>query len=349
MGVFSVEDLHFAQKYPFSLLAKRVVKESNLSLDSVSEEIINRARSMVLSSWGGKNYKPNIVSSRELLEHEVLAFPVAKILVSLAKNDLLARRFCAMNAKKVFAGLEEEKNDAIFQLASELGIEFSFPDEQLFFAKVSMPVFLSASFAQDFMKLANQKVSNGFVFLSRNEFCRLIAFSFEQKLSLEFPLDTASVPKKLQQAASALKSSFFEKQFAPVEGQSLGGLKPVFFPPCLQKLYSDILGGRKLSHLERFSLATCMLSLGIGERDVVNLYRATPNFDEKITAYQVSRLAGKTGKAIQAPSCKKMAEYGLRLPTCPCVSNLSVKHPLAVYRRQLFLEGKEKKSINLQN
>ncbi|MBI4044608.1 MAG: hypothetical protein HY392_02785 [Candidatus Diapherotrites archaeon] len=341
--MFSVEDLHFAQKYPFSLIAKRVVKESNLSLDSVSEEIIGRARAMALSSWGGKSYRPNIVSSRELLEQEVLAFPVAKILVSLAKNDLLARRFCEMNAKRVFGSLEGEKNDALFQLAQELGIEFSFPEKEDFFAMVSVPVFLSASFAQDFMKLANQKVSNGFVFLSRNEFCRLVAFSFEQKLALEFPLETGGVPKKLQQAASGLKSYFFEKQFVPVQGTILGGIKPEFFPACLQKLYSDILGGRKLSHLERFSLATCMLSLGVGERDVVNLYRATPNFDEKITAYQVSRLAGKTGKVIQAPSCKKMAEYGLRLPTCPCVSNMSIKHPLSVYRRQVLLDSKEKK------
>ena len=325
------------------------MKESNLSLESISDEIIGRARAMILSSWQEKSYKPNIVSSRELLEQEVLAFPVSKILVSLAKNDLLTRRFCAMNAKRVFASLEEEKNDVLFQLAQELGIEFTLPEKEVFFAAVSMPVFLSASFAQDFMKLANQKMSNGFVFLSRNEFCRLIAFSFEQKLALEFPLDTARVPKKFQQASSDLKSSFFEKQFTPLSGQNLGGIKPEFFPPCLQKLYSDILGGRKLSHLERFSLATSMLSIGMSEKDVVNLYRSTPNFDEKITSYQVSRLAGKTGKAIQAPSCKKMAEYGLRLPTCPCVSNLSIKHPLSVYRREVLRSAKEKKIVNPKN
>lgn len=342
--MFSGQDLHFAQKYPFSLIAKRVVKESNLSLDSISEEIIGRAKAMVLASWQEKSYRPTIVSSRELLEHEVLAFPVSKILVSLSKTDLLTKRFCAMNAKRVFSSLEEEKNDVLFQLAEELGIGFDLPDNGTFFASVTVPVFLQASFTQDFMKLVNQKVSNGFVFLSRNEFCRLIAFSFENLLFSEFPLNTTSVPKKLQQAAIDLKSSFFEKQFSTLKGENLGSLKPEFFPPCLAKLYLDISAGRNLTHLERFSLATMMLSLGVSEKGVVDLYRVTPNFDEKITSYQVSRLAGHSGKVVQAPSCRKMAEYGLRLPTCPCLTNLAIKHPLSVYRKQVLQSQKMKKS-----
>ncbi len=340
--VFSVEDLKVAQKYPFSKDAKLVVKQSGLSLDNVSEQVVERAKAMIRSSLEGHEYSPSISFSRGMLEEEILAFPVAKVILSFVKDRSFAQKFSSMFAKKVFAELEREKDDTLFSLAESLGLKYRFPQDESFFVQVKVPDFLSANFRQDFMKLVNQRVFGGNVFLSRNEFCRLLAFFFESRLLEELPVDTKGVPKRFASVALEVSADFFELRAKKFENTSFGPIKPEFFPPCLEKLYLDILGGRNLAHSERFVLATCMLSLGMGTDKVVDLYRSTPNFDEKVTFYQVSRLAGGAGKKIQAPSCQKMAEYGLRLPSCPCNESARIKHPLQFYTQRAFSKSASK-------
>jgi len=65
--LFSVEDLRFAQKFPFSALAKRVVKESDFSLDQLPNSIVLRARKMVSMALENKRYNPQPGGSTTLL------------------------------------------------------------------------------------------------------------------------------------------------------------------------------------------------------------------------------------------------------------------------------------------
>lgn len=334
--MFSLEELKFAQKYPFSSATKAVVKQAGIQLDNVDSQVVLRARAMVLACIGEKTYKPMIFSSKQLLEQEVLAFPVAKIIVSFSKDRAIARKFAAMIAKRVFLDIEKEKKEVLEVLSRDLLVKAEFLDKGSFFAKVLVPDFLLADFSQDFMKLVNQRVFGGFVFLSRNEFARFLAYFFENRLLRELPVDTKGLPKIFEQTAKEITENFHKENSKKFENVSFGPVKPVFFPPCIEKLYSDILFGRNLSHSERFVLATFMLSIGAPEKNVVNLYRSTPNFDEKITTYQVSRLAGSAGKKISAASCRKMAEYSLRLQTCPCLEDYSIKHPIQFYQRGFF-------------
>ncbi len=336
--LFSVEELKLAQKYPFCVTAKRVIKSSGVSLEKISEPVFDRARKMIESSLNEQVYSSPIYSYKELLEQEILAFACAKILVSFFKNKSFIEKFCSMFAKKIFHELEQEKDNDLFLLASDVGIKWGYSSSEPFFAQVPVVAFLSADFHRDFMKLVNQRVFGGKVFLSKNEFARLVAFFFEQKLLNELPVDTAGIPKKFSQVASELEKEFAERISKKYENFSFGLVKPESFPPCIEKLYGNILNGRNLSHMERFTLATFMLSVGMPQKSVIELYRATPNFDEKITSYQVSRLSGAAGKKISAPSCAKMQDYGLRLPDCPCQKNLKIKHPLQVYRRAFSLE-----------
>lgn len=345
--MFSVEELRLAQKYPFSSYARAVVKASNLSLENVSDEVISRASLMICSSLEEKSHRKETPSHKNfshkgVLEQEILAFPVAKIILSFMKERSFVQAFSSMISKRVFSELESEKDELLFMLAKDLSLSFE-PDEQDgFFASVKLSSFLSAGFRQDFMKLVNQRVFGGKVFLSRNEFCRLVSSLFEQRFLSEFPLDTKNAPKKFSSAASELSTDFFEKRSKKFEKISFGAVRPEFFPPCVEKLYSDIYGGKNLSHSERFALATLMLDIGMPEKDVINLYRMTPNFDEKMTTYQVSRLSGSAGKKIQSPGCSKMAEYNIRLPNCPCNESMYIKHPLQYYRKQFLSEKKRK-------
>ena len=153
--MFSVEDLRFAQKYPFSNIAKAFVKSSNVSLENVSPIVLERSKAVIHAALNDIEYNPMISSSKTMLEQEVLAYPVSKIIVSFMKDDLFIEKFSVLWQKKVFSDLETEKDDTLLVLGDELGIKWLRPKDESCFVQVSVSTFLLAGFKQDFLKLVS--------------------------------------------------------------------------------------------------------------------------------------------------------------------------------------------------
>src|SRR3989344_3952639 len=116
MHMFSIQELRFAQNYPFSTTAKRVVKESDFSLEEVPDEILSRAKVQVVAAAKNSSIEFPAIQSREILLNEVLAFPVAKILVALTKKEGLTRKFVSGIATNAKASLDKEGNEALFKI-----------------------------------------------------------------------------------------------------------------------------------------------------------------------------------------------------------------------------------------
>lgn len=324
--MLSLAELKQAQKYPFSQRAKSLVRQQDSALDEVPEEVMARARAMVLSAMKGKPYLPEIKSSGECLANEVLAYPLAKVLVSCMKNPEFLRRFAQMVSGSVFENLRAEKPDAVFAIARELGVSA----EEKFPVKIPLLSYLSAGFSSDTMKIVNQKVSAGFVYLAEADFARFLAALVHNSVLASLPVQTAEVPPGIKRAASEL-----EQEWEPLKKKysmaPLGRVKPEAFPPCISSIYTSLLEGRNLAHLERLDLATFLVAAGMGSEQVVSLFRNSANFNERITRYQVARIAKSR---YSPPGCMKMKSHKL------CNADCRAKHPLQVYRANLAALGR---------
>jgi len=341
MHMFSIQELRFAQNYPFSSTAKRVVKESDFSLEEVPNEILARAKVQVVAAAKNSPIEFPAIQSREILLNEVLAFPVAKILVALTKKEELARKFVSSIASNAKASLDKEGNETLFRIAQDLEVKFHLSESRNFFVELPITEYLKASPRQDFMKLVNQNVSKGNVFLGRGIFVEFIAGVAEEQLRNSFPKDLSGLPKHFLAASKELRQELASVEKRVFDNAVLGSVKPDLFPPCIAKVYADILRGKNLNHAERFNLATFLVATGMPAEQIIELYKNTPNFDRKVTAYQVTRLAGKQGGTkYHSSSCSKMQEYNLRLPECPCNTG-KIKHPMQYYRRQVVKERKQ--------
>jgi len=95
-------------------------------------------------------------------------------------------------------------------------------------------------------------------------------------------------------------------------------------PPCMAAILDALRRGENLPHTARFAITTYLLKKGWDIEQIVDLFRNAPDFNEKITRYQVQHIAGKVGgrKEYAVPSCKTMKEWGL------CVANCSIRNPL---------------------
>lgn len=325
--MFTMQELSFAQKYPFTSIAKSIVKESAPSLSSIPAEAKERAKAILASALSNTPYNPKAEGSKELLLNEIVAFPVAKIYASCLSSEETFRKFARLISRSSFESLEKEKDSVIFDVAAELKIRFA-PAEKGFFASLPLFDFLKASFMQSepYMKLVNQKLDSGNVYLNRNEFIRFLSGTIFEGIYSSFPIDLQNVPKSIKEDAN----KFRERKFSDMKAISFGkfsSINPEFFPPCYAELYSKLISSSNLTHIARFDIAVFLAALGMNKEKIKELFSNAPNYDEKKTLYHLDRIFSK-GKFLP-PSCIKLKEHGL------CDGDCNVKNPVQYYGQRV--------------
>ncbi len=334
--MLTVKELRFAQKYPFTSIAKQIVKEKNLSLEQVPEQVIKRAALMI--SFADKNklyFQEQISESKEILEQEVLAFPIAKILLSLQSNLFLIEKFSFMIGKSTFKYIELEKDrtQTMLDLAKDLEVKFSLAQREDFFVSMDLLEYLKGSFKEEFMKLVNQNLEKGRIYLKGNDFARFLSEIVVEKIFSSMPVDISSIPDSYKEISSQLSQQMHLIQRKEFTETLTGTVDVNAFPPCMTQIYSDLIEGKNVQHLARFDFASFAAAVGMPAEQIIQLYYKTPNFNEKTTRYHVERLVGKKGgKKYSAPSCVKVKIHGLCPNPLICIQE-SIVHPVQFYKK----------------
>ncbi|ADM26883.1 DNA primase, large subunit [Ignisphaera aggregans DSM 17230] len=96
------------------------------------------------------------------------------------------------------------------------------------------------------------------------------------------------------------------------------------FPPCINSLLESLLRGENLSHHQRFALATFLINIGLDIEVILQLFRYSPDFNEKIARYQIEHLAGLRGskRKYLTYNCGTMRVLGM------CRAECGIKNPL---------------------
>src|SRR3989344_1044891 len=332
--MFSVQELRFAQKYPFSKIAKQIVNESDFTVENVPREVFARARAMVNAAFTDQEYSPHIETSMDVLRNEILAFPVAKILVSIIDRLELYRKFSVLFGKVVFTNLEKEKNEVLIDMANDFGLKIYLSDPP-YFVEMGLADYLNNNLDENFIQTANSEVENGRVFLPRSEFARFLSMVVSRDLRNSLPIVIKKIPAEFKNAAQESEAEFSERLRKSFSKAYFGEIAPEAFPPCMSKIYAELINGINVNHSGRFAIATFLASIGMNLESIINAFRNTPNFSEKTTRYQVERIAGIKGTGYSSPSCDKMRSYNL------CVANCPVSHPVQFYSQEKSREKKE--------
>jgi DNA primase large subunit len=92
------------------------------------------------------------------------------------------------------------------------------------------------------------------------------------------------------------------------------------YPPCIEHALDVMNKGENLSHSARLMLATYMLEIGKSVDEVAALFHNAPDYNEKVTRYQVEHLAGIRGSHVKysVPSCEKLRNENLCFATEKC-------------------------------
>ena len=323
-------------KYPFLADAGQYLKEQGFTLEQFGTDpdllpLVEKAYKRIYAACQGQpqSYKSEIienqVSNTATLPREVFSFLLSIVLLKLAGIPTLARRFAlneAMRAEnyleKDLKNISDNVNDLPIKIIEDLFSIKVKKYKEFFVMPISDYIKHSINFHEREWKLINRHVENGFVFLTPHQTVRLVRKELGTHITSK--ILTGKKPSMIPG---------FEKFVNNLISYSTKFSTPTIdsgeYPPCIKHAIEILEKGENLPHSGRFMLATFLLSKGQSVDQISPLFKNAPDYNERITNYQLNHLAGTSGSSTQysCPSCEKLKTQNLCfiIPECNNIVN----------------------------
>ena len=333
--MFISEEIRWVSKYPFDAKAKKLLELIALDIREYAEKDLE----FLLEKAYKRAYNAlehNYSLTWENDYQEAILFYLSVLIIRGTQNEYLYRVFSDSESKRAYKLLKDDTMNNLIQIAKnlELDIRQKKDSEELLLNFIDFIV-ISRYFSSIHWKLYNFEMKEGYVVLKKRQLARLCSQKIKEVIYemireiLDIPEFIKSYSNRLKQEKSEMLKEFQEPSYSDI--------KEDMFPPCIKRIINNITLG--LSHPARFTLVTFLHRVGYSIDDIVNLFRKVPDFNEKMTRYQVEHILGMKGSRIEysVPSCKKIKSYGLCVPDETC---RYIRHPLQYVKRAKDRERK---------
>lgn len=325
-------------KYPFLQEASDYIQETKFDFAEFDRpemiHIINRAVEKLENELKGKIY-----SNLDEYEIEIMTFLVSLLLIKSIGLEEISKKCSLFEAMRVERFLSTDLSiersqkkkllvQKIFQELFNINIDF---DSTSSICKLSIPDYLlrASKMHEQEWKLINRSIKDGFVYLDTDEAVRLIRNELSNLIYTRIKnMKVYEVPILIKSKADELRKKYsgryvYRNQFKILE-----------YPPCIKHAMEIINKGENLPHSARFMLATYMLAIGKTEEEIIEIFKNSPDYNERITRYQVEHLAGKKGSLIKysVPSCDRLRSEDLCFAVKECENLIN---PIQFGRRKL--------------
>ena len=321
-------------KYPFLAEAGQYLKDKGFTLEQFATDpdlkiIVDKAYERIESAAEDKTYYPELDDPSEketTLPLNVFSFLIAIVLLKLSGLNTLINKFSLAEARRAEKFLQRDLVSNSDKTSEEFAIRifrdiFSVTIKKTgdYFV-IPIPDYLkhAVNFHEREWKLVNRHVENGMVFLTPHESARLIRKELGIYIAARIrAANTPSMAKGFEDKVNKL--SVLTKKFA------VSTVVSTEHPPCIKHAIEALNNGENLSHSGRFMLATFLLGRGQTIDEIAPLFKNAPDYDEKVTRYQIKQVAGETGSNIKysCPSCEKIKSNDLcfAIPECDNIIN----------------------------
>jgi DNA primase large subunit len=322
-------------KYPFLADAGQYLKDKGFTLEQFGTDpdlksLIQKAFNRIEVAADGKIYHSEItgdqVSKESALPREVFSFLLAIVLLKLSGMTTLIKRFALAEARRAEKYLEKDLANISDESKKQLAIKviddlFSVQikkQDDFFVIPVSDYLKHSINFHEREWKLINRHVENGLVFLTPHETVRLIRKELGTYISSK--IINAKTPPMIsgfeEPVNKLISMSKKFTTFTVTTGE---------YPPCIKHAIEILEKGENLPHSGRFMLATFLLSKGQSVEEIAPLFKNAPDYNQRVTLYQLNHLAGTSGSGTHysCPSCEKLKTQNLcfAIPECDNIIN----------------------------
>jgi DNA primase large subunit len=323
-------------KYPFLTEAGNYLREKGFTLEQFGNDadlkpIIDLALSRIQIAADGKIFNSDF--SIKNLDVEVFSFLVAVILLKQSNMNTLIKRFSLAEARRAEKFLEKDlinshtNEELAIKIIRDLFSMNVTKSGDYYVIPASDYLMHSVHFYEQEWKLVNRLVDGGKVFLSAHETVRLIRKELDSFIAKKIQsANIPSIPESFRQPIDTLLT--LAKKF------TVQIIETTEQPPCIKHALEILSKGENLPHSGRFMLATYLLNKGQTIEEIAPLFKNAPDYNEKITLYQLKHLAGNFGSGTKyaCPSCEKLKTENLCFATPECAG---IINPLQFGRKKI--------------
>jgi len=328
-------------KYPWLESAKKLLEkypQLNFSLDDLLQNIspvisaiLPRIKSIIED---GLERRESLRDYNSNDPNNLILFPVLKLVLSALKERSIIYQVANAFSKHMKELLDNERMqdgradaEKLVTIARDIGWVIEPSDErfgnEIFSFRMGFDHYLSLSvkMKDPNWKLTNQKLRKGYVYLAGKDLTRLLEEYCKQKILEAGDFNDPGLKEKIR--TSPVFGPFITEVEELTKGQRAAfpmtenyahiTQKELLFPPCVRVIYQKATQGINMVHLERLFFAFFLLNIGYTVEDVLDIYRNSPDFNDKIARYQIEHAAGEKGRGTKyrAHSCDKLKSYQL--------------------------------------
>ncbi|MHA1377273.1 MAG: hypothetical protein ACTSRG_02715 [Candidatus Helarchaeota archaeon] len=306
-------------KYPFTKEALKHLQTLEIDIFSLAKnysEVFESAVENVEMILDNGEY----ITKKLYPGDEVLLYPITKMLIEIINNDFLRFKFADIVSKRTQVFLSKESFDLIGNIAVNtfnwklLFGDFEFDSKCDF--KLKFNNYLQVAPRDSNWKLVNRKLEDGWVFLKKKEIIRLISEKVKRDITKksknkrelpQLPPEIEKIVTQLQEKAQKYKRTIDLK----FRGNIITNEET--YPPCIREILTRLKEGENLDHTSRLVFLFFLLNIGKNVEEIVDLFKAQPDFNQQKTTYYIEHAAGKRGSGTQYSSygCAKIRTYGL--------------------------------------
>ncbi len=313
--------LIFYAKYPF-VHKDNPLREllSNLEL---TDELIEYAGNLLFTYITGLDpitrkpvklkLTPYDVLTEKELTREIITYPLFRMILVGMDNSYYTGKFADRFAKRTVRYLRKDESEGVdlSLLFEDLNLHFVRENDEY---KIHYTEYVSVAPNTREDCLSNQRLFKGFVYLDHVRREGLIEHAIRKRVERLPKRELPEIIRVYSQDLAKRIESVMPKQYQTPKGKGI--------PPCIQRILDRLKAHENLSHIERWVLAVFLNKRGVSRDSIVRIFSNTPNFNLKMTEYQVDYVIKKN---YAMPSCASMKSYGL------CVSECNIRSPL-MYR-----------------
>jgi len=305
------------QYYPFLNSERNRLKSLDLKLEQLSQNpIYSSALQNAALDILGKAKEP------EDRDFAIVEFTLSKILLSIIGDPALNERYADRKSSDFRDALEKESLTFLIKIAREdLSMRVK-TEESL---RLHFIDFLN--YKPDFLKLSQMNLMHGYVQLTKTQFTWVLKGAIKSRIIEAIPKNKG-FPESFVKIANGIRGKAVSVK-SHISRPRISNLREDALPPCIKGIISALEAG-KAGHNANFVLVTFLHGLNLDEKAILEVFRRSPKFKEKITLYQIkfSKERGYT-----CPACDSIKSYGL------CTGNCARNHPVSNYFANIGWRG----------
>jgi len=325
-------DLNF-KKYKYPMLF-----DVDLELSEVDSKVLEKSKEIL-----GGVIKHGYITT-EVSNDYFHAYFVNLVILALINESGLTERYCVAESKRVYYELldEDELTELLLLLAHTFGVKLYY-DKRYYIHFIDYISNGCSRISRYYKAVFLGRVKRGWMPLTERECVRVICEIYKSWLKgvinrARKNLTLSEVSEELFKVSEEIRE-LWRRQRRSVIVTATKFLRSGEYPPCITALLNELKSGKNLPHHARFALATFLLNIGKPIDEVVDLFRSAPDFNERVTRYQVEHLAGLRGSRVKySPyKCSNMRSLGLCVDLEGKICG-KIHHPLQYYKRGVWSE-----------